>query len=70
MFNSGLPTETAHGHDAPVSVRSTTLSAVITRANGDVENLGVIAFHHVNPLRVLVWKIGHIFGQNKVGIDP
>ena len=33
--------------------RAVSLSAVITRANGSVEDRGVIAFYHRNPLLLL-----------------
>ncbi len=37
--------------------REMTISAVITRADGRVENLGVIAFHHRNPFKRLAWQL-------------
>ena len=33
------------------------LSAIVTRADGTVEDLGVIAYHHRNPLRRLWFKL-------------
>lgn len=33
------------------------ISAVVTRADGRVEDLGVISFWHRNPLRRLAWRI-------------
>jgi hypothetical protein len=36
---------------ANVKPRSATVEAVITRADGTVEKLGVIAYHHRNPVR-------------------
>ena len=33
------------------------ISAVVTRADGSVEDLGVIAYWHRNPLRRLAWRI-------------
>jgi len=35
----------------------TTISAVVTRADGRVEDLGVIHYWHRNPLRRLWWQI-------------
>lgn len=35
---------------------SATLSAVITRADGIVEDLGVISYWHKNPLKRLAWR--------------
>lgn len=43
------------------------VSAVVTRADGRVENLGVIAFSHRNPLRVLAWRIGRLLRGRKAG---
>ena len=37
--------------------RSATLEAVITRADGRVENLGTIAYWHKNPLKRLWFKL-------------
>jgi hypothetical protein len=36
------------------------IHAVITRADGTVEDLGVIAYHHKNPLRRLWWRVTRI----------
>ena len=33
------------------------LVAVITRADGSVEELGVIDYWHKNPLKRLAWKV-------------
>jgi hypothetical protein len=38
-------------------VKEMTLSAVITRANGTVENLGAIQYWHSNPLKRFLWRI-------------
>ena len=38
-------------------VRSNTIEARIIRADGRVEDLGVIAFWHANPLRRWAWRI-------------
>ena len=37
--------------------RSATLTAVITRADGSVEELGVVAHWHHNPLKRWAWAI-------------
>lgn len=37
-------------YNADARAKKTSLSAVITRADGRVENLGMIAFRHKNPL--------------------
>ena len=39
----------------PVRVRRTEISAVITRADGTVENLGVVSSWHRNPL-IRAWR--------------
>lgn len=36
---------------------SVTWSAVVTRADGTVEDLGVIAYGHKNPFRTWAWKV-------------
>jgi hypothetical protein len=33
------------------------LVATITRADGTVEELGVIDYYHVNPIKMLIWRI-------------
>lgn len=38
-------------------IASAQVSAVITRADGTVEDLGVISYWHKNPLRRLWWRI-------------
>ena len=38
-------------------VRKATIEAVIIRANGMRENLGVISYYHRNPLKRLAWRI-------------
>lgn len=38
-------------------VKEMTLSAVITRADGTVEDLGAIQYWHSNPLKRLFWRI-------------
>jgi len=37
--------------------KSASIEAVITRADGTVEKLGVISYYHSNPLMVLLWKV-------------
>jgi len=33
------------------------LVAVITRADGTVEELGIIDYYHQNPIKKLIWRI-------------
>lgn len=37
--------------------KSAQISAIITRADGTVENVGVIAYWHRNPLKRWAWHI-------------
>lgn len=37
--------------------REATIEMVITRANGQVENLGVVSYWHRNPLKRLLWRL-------------
>lgn len=38
-------------------VKEMSVSAVIIRANGTVEDLGAIQYWHSNPLKRLFWRI-------------
>jgi len=40
-----------------LQAKSSTVSAVVTRANGQVEDLGVVSYYHRNPLRRLLWRV-------------
>lgn len=42
-------------------VREATISAVVTRADGTVENLGVVSYWHRNPLRRWFHKLMELF---------
>lgn len=44
-------------------VREATLSAVVTRADGRVEDLGVIARYHAHPLKRLAWRVKDFFSK-------
>jgi len=39
----------------------TTIELVVTRANGTVENLGVVSYWHPNPLKRLAWRVKKLF---------
>lgn len=39
--------------------KEATISAVVTRADGSVENIGVVSYYHRNPLRQWLWNIRH-----------
>lgn len=42
---------------APSGAKEMRIQAVVTRADGRVENLGTVAYWHKNPLRRLAFKI-------------
>jgi hypothetical protein len=44
-----------------VKPKKVTVSAVVTRADGRVENLGVIAYHHRNPFFQWCWDTAQWF---------
>ncbi len=37
------------------------VSGVVTRADGTTEDLGVIAFAHRHPAKMLAWRLGRVF---------
>jgi hypothetical protein len=41
--------------------KSASLRAVVTRADGTVEDLGVVAYYHRNPIYMLGWHIYRLF---------
>jgi hypothetical protein len=41
-------------------VREASIAAVVTRADGTIEDLGVIARWHKNPLIRLAWRIADL----------
>lgn len=43
--------------------REARITAVVTRADGRVENLGTISYWHRNPLKRLWWKFKTMFGK-------
>jgi hypothetical protein len=42
---------------APFNAKETQITAVITRADGSVEYLGVVSYWHRNPLKRLFWRM-------------
>lgn len=44
---------------AKQKMKQTTIEAVVIRADGTREDLGVISYWHRNPLRRLWWRIRH-----------
>lgn len=37
--------------------KEASISAVVTRADGTVEHLGIISYWHKNPLRRMAWHV-------------
>jgi len=48
--------------DVSSNVKSAEIQAVIIRADGTRENLGVIAYYHRNPIVRLVHRLKQILG--------
>lgn len=48
-------------------VRQSTVEAVVIRADGTRESLGVIAFWHRNPLRRWAWRMGQWLRGRRAG---
>jgi hypothetical protein len=42
--------------EMPAGAEYTSLKAVVTRADGTVEDLGMIAYNNKNPLKVAKWE--------------
>ena len=42
---------------ASVPIKRATISAVIKRADGTIEDLGIISYYHRNPLMRLAYKV-------------
>ena len=40
---------------------SSQLSIVVTRADGTVEDLGIVSYWHKNPFKRLAWRISRFF---------
>jgi hypothetical protein len=38
-------------------VKEMSISAIITRADGTVEDLGAIQYWHSNPIKRIIWRI-------------
>jgi hypothetical protein len=47
--------------NAGVALREASIDAVVIRADGRREPLGVIAYYHKNPLRRMLWRLMHVF---------
>jgi hypothetical protein len=47
------------------NVKESSFHAVITRADGTIEDLGVISYYHKNPLKRWIWNIKKYFKIGK-----
>lgn len=45
--------------------RMISINAVVTRADGTVEDLGVVSYWHKSPWRRLVWRLGRLFRKGR-----
>lgn len=54
-------------HSTRQPIKSVVIEAIVTRKDGTVENLGVIAMHHSNPLRRLAWRVSQFMRGRKPG---
>ncbi len=43
-----------------VGAKMVSVEAVVIRADGRREDLGMIAFYHANPLKRWAWKLGQL----------
>jgi len=50
------------GMQVTSETKQAAVSVVVTRANGAVEDLGVVAYYHRNPLRRLVYLLKRRLG--------
>lgn len=48
------------GMRVKAGVRSASIRAVVTRADGRVEDYGTVSYWHVNPLRRVLWRLGRV----------
>jgi hypothetical protein len=49
---------------ANVNAKEIKLEAIVIRADGTRENLGVIDYWHQNPLKRFVWKLKKLLERN------
>jgi hypothetical protein len=45
--------------DANAQIKEASIAAVVVRADGSQEDLGVISYWHKNPLRRMWWWLRH-----------
>ena len=51
---------------ASSDVKQASISAVIIRADGTIEDLGTISYYHKNPLYRLWWRLKEAFHVKRV----
>ena len=44
-----------------VPAKEAIIEMIVTRADGTVENLGVVSYWHRNPLKRLAWRVKKYF---------
>ena len=44
------------------AVQQASVSAIVTRADGTVEDLGIVAYWHKSFVKRLVWRVKHKLG--------
>ena len=45
--------------EAKSELREASIAAVVIRADGTREDLGVVSYWHKNPLKRLLWRLTH-----------
>ena len=50
-------------HTATAGVSQVSVEAKVIRADGRVEDLGVVAFWHRNPFKRLAWRIRRLLAR-------
>lgn len=50
-------------HTATTGVSQVSVEAKVIRADGRVEDLGVVAFWHRNPFKRLAWRIRRLLAR-------
>jgi len=45
----------------PAKAREASIRAVVTRADGTVEDLGIVSYWHKNPLKHWAWRLKRWF---------
>lgn len=46
-------------------VKEFTIEAVVTRADGTTENLGVVSYYSSNPLKLMWWRLKKLFNGKR-----